>query len=558
MPVRGSVRTRIALIILAAALVYFAGNGSVSLFDRDEPRFAQCSREMLQSGDWVVPRLYGQVRTAKPPFIYWCQAAAMRVLDENAFAARLPSALAMPVTLALVAAFVRRVAGPRRAFWTVLVLATSAMVLISAKASLTDSVLLLCVTVAQFCVYAVWRGRGTWPVVLALAVAVGVAGLTKGPVVLGVLAMTLPALALLGRGIRPRGTGTRLGTLSALKALLAIGVAAAIAGPWMYLVEQRSPGFLAASLFHDVVRRTTTGLEQHGGPPGYHLVTIWAFLLPWSPLLPLAIVNAWKHRHLPLVRFSLAAALGPWLMFEFVQTKLPHYMLPTYPFLAILVGDAIVRCLRGELRDLDTTPFRVAVGAVGVVVAGFAIVPAAVESRFVEDPLWPAVVLAAAGWVAANVLGALLVWPNQAQRRRRLVPGLLTLGLGTLAMWAVAWTVFFPRAPFLRLSIRAADVLRTEGATGPGRAEMLDYKEPTLAFYQGGTIRENPHRELTHAVLDEAAPWLVITDDLWQRAPVDVRDRLTVYARFKGIAYADQGRWVEVLVVRKAGSAGER
>ena len=106
--------------------------------------------------------------------------------------------------------------------------------------------------------------------------------------------------------------------------------------------------FPRTSISHDVVNRVRSGLENHTGPPGYYLATIWPFFLPWSLLLPLAAVVAWKNRRLPVVRFAMAAVLGPWLMFEIVRTKLPHYMLPTYPWLALLVADAIVRCLRGQ------------------------------------------------------------------------------------------------------------------------------------------------------------------------------------------------------------------
>ena len=86
-------------VILAAAVVYLAGNGAVALWDRDEPRNAQASRQMLRSGDWVVPRLYDEPRTAKPPMVNWLQASAMALLGEGAFAARLPSAVAMVLTL---------------------------------------------------------------------------------------------------------------------------------------------------------------------------------------------------------------------------------------------------------------------------------------------------------------------------------------------------------------------------------------------------------------------------------------------------------------------------
>jgi 4-amino-4-deoxy-L-arabinose transferase-like glycosyltransferase len=86
------------VVIALAAGLYLVGNGAVSLWDRDEPRYAQTSRQMLRSGNWVVPRYLDKGRDAKPVFIYWCQAAAMRALGDEAgrgvFAARLPSVVA--------------------------------------------------------------------------------------------------------------------------------------------------------------------------------------------------------------------------------------------------------------------------------------------------------------------------------------------------------------------------------------------------------------------------------------------------------------------------------
>src|ERR687888_1916157 len=91
------------LLIAVAALVYLVGNDRVPLWDRDEPRNAQAARQMLTSGDWVVPRFLDKVRTAKPPFTAWCQAIAMAVLGQNSFAARLPSAVGMTLTLVVLA-----------------------------------------------------------------------------------------------------------------------------------------------------------------------------------------------------------------------------------------------------------------------------------------------------------------------------------------------------------------------------------------------------------------------------------------------------------------------
>ena len=151
---------------------------------------------MFQSGDWVVPRFLDKVRTAKPVFTYWCQATAMHLLGDNTFAARLPSGVAMTLTLILLATILSRYVDHERAFWTVFILATSAMVMAwSAKTSLTDSVLLLWIVIAELCLFELLRGNATWRVVILMSVAIGLAGLTKGPVVLGILGMTLLALA---------------------------------------------------------------------------------------------------------------------------------------------------------------------------------------------------------------------------------------------------------------------------------------------------------------------------------------------------------------------------
>ena len=575
----------LVLVIALAATLYLVGNARVALWDRDEPRYAQTSRQMLHGGDWVVPRFLDKVRTAKPVFIYWCQASAMSVLgadgDAGVFAARLPSAVAMTLVLCIVAGALWRGFGPAHTFWAALVLATSALVVWSAKSCTTDAVLLLGVTAAQLCLYLVWRGRASWPVVILLAVAVGQAGLTKGPVVLGVMATTLLALGVfrvidgwLARrrpdvpGFEPvmeagaplpipsprlqqeaEAPGERRAApgrtaSAAIKVIVAIAIVVAIVGPWLYLVAQRESSFLGTSVSHDVFTRVAKPLEGHGGPPGYHLALIFATFLPWSVLLPMAVVFGWRHRADPRLRFALAAVLGPWVMFEVVQTKLPHYMLPAFPPLALLTADAIVRCLRGEADDLRRRRFLVASAVLGAAVIALGGGTVVIAAMF-DDPLVPAAVFAVTTLAFAGcVVGAFL--------RRRLVAGLLTMGVGMAVVYAVLFGLYLPSAGALRVSPRVADLLHQAGATGgpPGEAVMLDYKEPSLAFYQGGTIREASAMSLSHALLDGTARWFVLTDAVWARTPDAVRRRVEVVGSVRGIAYAN-GRVVEVSVVRK-------
>src|SRR6185503_7010962 len=173
------------------------------LWDRDEPRYAQTSKQILQSDppDWVVPRLLDKVRTAKPIFIYWCQAGSMWLLNSTGeFAARLPSAVAMTITLIVLGITIGKVIGWQRALWTSLILGSSGLVIAAAKMCITDSVLLLWITIAQLCLFAVYRGNRLWSVTIVMWLAIGMGLLTKGPVVVGVQLTTMLVLASLDVG----------------------------------------------------------------------------------------------------------------------------------------------------------------------------------------------------------------------------------------------------------------------------------------------------------------------------------------------------------------------
>ncbi|HVT87387.1 MAG TPA: glycosyltransferase family 39 protein [Tepidisphaeraceae bacterium] len=468
----------IASIIAASVVVYLIGNGSVSLWDRDEPRYAQTSRQMLQSGDWVVPRLLDEVRTAKPVLIYWCQASAMSIFGDTDFAARLPSVIGMGLTLVVLGIFLYRAVDPDRAVLTVPIMATAGLSIAAAKMCLTDAVLLFFVTIAQLCLSYLYCNKSisnkfTWLTAILMWTAIGFAGLTKGPVVLGVQAMTMLVLLILD------WKTVRFRWWISTKPLLGIIIIAIICAPWLILVHQREPDFLATIIGHDVVTRMTTGLEGHKGPPGYYLLTIWGTYFPWSLFLPIAMIHAWRNRQDARVRFALAAVIGPWVMFEIVQTKLPHYLLPVFPALAFLTADLFVS---------KKTPAKLSIG----------------------------------------------------------------IGLAMLIVVAITYGLVLPRISDLRISPRIAQVLIDHQAIHPGDAIMIDYKETSLAFYQGGTIRpqrENKFLETTSPDLWPA--WIVLTGDIWSTTPAEIKDRLDVIATVHGLNYADSMRTIDVLVLHK-------
>jgi 4-amino-4-deoxy-L-arabinose transferase-like glycosyltransferase len=552
------------LLFAAAALVFLVGNGHTSLFDRDEPRYAQCSRQMLDSGDWVVPRLYDKIRAAKPPGIYWCQLTAMAVFGENAFAARLPSVVATLLTMAILGWALWRETDPRPTRWTLFIFSTTALVIFASKMAMTDAVLLLWTLISFICIFLLWQGRGGWRAVITLSVAFAFGALIKGPFILGVLAATLVVLGLLSLWKKREPHGFPIHdqsepaatipepirplispALATIKTITAIAIVAALVVPWLVMVYHREPIFLHAAT-QDAREHLEKGSEGHTGYPGFHLLVIWGTFLPWSLLLPLAIGMGIAHRRDPLVRFALATVFGSWIFAEILKTKLPHYMLPAMPGLAFLTADAIVRCLDGQSDALTSTGIRVGAGIIAFAIVVLTTAPWWwLAITFHSFPLFALIALAVVGGVYAFLLWFFF-------HTRHPTHGLITMGLGAMALGLLLFGLYFPHSDPLRLSIRAADILKSHGVTHPGQSLMLDYKEPSLAFYQGGTIREAAHSFPVVEHIESAPPWMVMTREVWNHATPQTQAQLQIIGpSLKGFNYSDSLRPTELLVVKK-------
>jgi len=549
------------LIFSGTFLVYLAGNGAVGLFDRDEPRYAQTSRQMLQSGDWVVPHFLDKIRTAKPVFIYWCQAAAMKVFGDDGFAARFPSSLAMVLTLIVLAIAIQRECGAQRGRWTAFILGSSALAIASAKMCLTDSVLLLWITISQLCLYRLWRrgtsAPGAGRTIIVLGLSIGLAGLTKGPVALGINLTTLIALALLGR------KRERISRLTwndfPLVAGVTLAIVFAVVSPWLYLIQHRAPEFLGTAIGHDVVDRMQRGQEGHSYPPGFYSLIVWGTYFPWSLLLPAAVVWGWRRRNEPQIRFALAAWLGPWVMFELIATKLPHYVLPTFPALAFLTADMLVRAAaRGgdalrnnhELRggnELRGRGFRIAtVGwAIFFAAAGFGPIVALIAARQHD-------VTSIAGGIIIAILAVTAAYVSADRLKAdRVLAAARSMGGGMLLCVAAMWTLFLPYFQLVRISQNAAAAIIAHGGYGePGL--MIDYKEPSLAFAQGGGLREQPENDYLQTSDPAGWPrWVVLTGAIWDKLPEERQKKFEIISRVVGTAYSDGGGRREVIVLRR-------
>src|SRR4051794_35596330 len=277
-------RVREAVLVgLLALTLNHAGNARISLWDRDEPRYAGCTREMRASGDWMHPTFNAEPRYHKPVLIYWLMLAGTAIGGDSPFGARLVSAVAGTATVLLIWAWGCRLLGNRGGRLAALVLATAPIVVAESKLATTDATLTFLVVGCQFALWELAR-RPSRLAAAGFWVLLGLAVLTKspaGPVL--ILASGVASWWWGGPASCWRRLHWRWGPLLAL----------AVALPWNVAILLRSQGaYYNVAVGYHIIQRATTGIEEHGAFPGYYVVTGLATFYPWSALLPAALAAA--------------------------------------------------------------------------------------------------------------------------------------------------------------------------------------------------------------------------------------------------------------------------
>jgi 4-amino-4-deoxy-L-arabinose transferase-like glycosyltransferase len=340
---------RVVVFLLAMSLVCFLpGFLNIAPIDRDEARFAQATKQMIESGDYVDIRFQDEVRYKKPVGIYWLQAAAVRAGEAlgvphahtTIWLYRIPSLLgalaAVLLTYWTALAFVSRPS----ACLAALMLAGSILLGIEARLAKTDAVLLATVVAAMGAMGRVYIGRAGeaalgWllPAVFWSAIAAGL--LVKGPLIVMIVAFAAVTLAVADRSAD---------WLARLRPLLGVAWCLLLVLPWFVAIIGRAgDAFLVNSVGGDLMSKLSGGSEGHWAPPLYYFVLFWLTFWPAAPLAALAAPAVGRHRREPALRFLLAWLAPAWIVFELVPTKLPHYVLPLYPAIAILIAWAIER-----------------------------------------------------------------------------------------------------------------------------------------------------------------------------------------------------------------------
>src|ERR1700686_4340585 len=465
----------VAFLILCGLVLFLPGFFNIPPIDRDEARFAQATKQMVETGDFVDIRFQDDVRYKKPVGVSWLQALAVETPAALGLARaqvriwlyRVPSLIGAIGAVLLIywtaLPFVTR----RGAVLAGLMMASSVLLGVEARLAKTDAMLLLTVVAAMGAlarVYLSWqRGEDpvhppwTWPAIFWTALAGGI--LLKGPLILMFVVLTIGTLAILDRSAawlwRLRPVWGLMWTL-----LLVL--------PWFVAIFWRAgDAFFADSIGGDMLSKLSAQ-ESHGAPPGLYLLLFWVTFWPGAALAGMAAPAVWRARREPGAQFLLAWLVPSWIVFELVLTKLPHYVLPLYPAIAILTVGALERRVlaRSWLRRGAAWWF-----LIPALISVIAVVGAITLTRQPVFLAWP--------FVAGGLVFGLFAWwlydDNRAER------SLLT-AVGAAMFLAVAiYGVVVPALTPLFPSAEIARALRNVVCVGP-RAAAAGFHEPSLVF----------------------------------------------------------------------------
>jgi 4-amino-4-deoxy-L-arabinose transferase-like glycosyltransferase len=513
-----------SILLAVSALLTLPNLGSPSLWDVDEGVNAQAAREMRGAGTWIVPTFNYQLRTAKPVMLYWLQRASYEVFGVNEFSARLPSVVAGWLAVLLTYELARRMFTRASALLAGVVLSSVVQFALLTHAATPDATLLFftCLTFLAF-----WAGhengsRRWW---IPTAAACGLAVLTKGPI-----GVALPGVVIL----LYFAWNKELGRLFDRRMLGAGIVFLLVAGPWYGLVSNETRGeWVKAFIARENLERFSSPMDQHSGPFYYYLLALPVMFAPWSAFL-LAVLwfsargtsrvgAAEVSGQTRAYRFLAAWFIAYLAVFSAAATKLPNYIFPLYPALAILTARFLVAWRDGAV---SVPRWAMAIGAaalalVGAVAAGGIILA---SESFPGLGVWAAVGL-------VPIAGAAVMARSLACGNRDGV----VLSAAVASVLFVGVLVTFPGEVVDRQKA-PRELVRESGAGDPHRDLRLAahrWFQPSVVYYTGREVAILESPAAVDAFLAVPTPgYLFVPEPVWRASFADrVPVRYRVAAR---------------------------
>ena len=535
------------LLTLLCLALYLPGLTTIPPVDRDEPRFAQATKQMVDSGDFIRPRFQTEDRFNKPIGIYWLQAAAVCITQQQGrpaiWAYRLPSLLGACTAVLLTYWIGTRLFDRRVALLGAAFLASSALLIVEAHLATTDAVLLACVVAAQGCLASLYLAahrtglaRTRHAVGFWLAQALGI--LVKGPIVPLVSGLTVGGLVLFDRRVTTR-------TLAGLRARWGLPLMVVLILPWMVAAGVSTDWrFYREWIGGDLLPKIVGGQETHGAPPGLYLLLLTATFWPGSFAAGLGIARGVTRRQQCAERFCLAWLIPTWLFFEIMPTKLPHYVLPVYPAVALLVAAAVF----DPPADLSRTARRLVGGgfvlwSLVTLAAGAVIITGAMR-------LGDGVDVAALGAAVAACLICTICL--RLCLTGRLIGASWVAVIGSVVFFAPVLQWVLPDLRALWLSNAAAAAVARGPSRGNGSRPLaaVGYHEPSLIFLAGTNTALIEPQPAVGFLKERSSGLVLVSDDqltAFERAASELGVRIHEVWSLHGFNYS-MGQWTQLLL----------
>lgn len=474
-----SKRAYVILVLLCLAF-FLPGLTSLPPVDRDEPLYAQATKQMIETGNYTDIHFQQETRYKKPIGIYWLQSASVKLFSPHKlneiWAYRLPSLAGMTIAIVMTAALGALLFGPMTGFLAALLLAGCVLLNAEARLAKTDAALMACVMIAQYTLAYAYRARQQsqkvgWPLFFAFWTSQAFGFLLKGPILGIVTGLALIALRLMDK---------RLDWFRALRPILGIAFALLLVLPWFVVISLSSHGqFIAEAAGHDLLAKIWQGQLRGIMPPGLHFFVFPIAFYPASLLTMGALPDVWRQRHEPFVRFLLCWIIPIWILFEVSLTKLPHYVMPAYPAIAILTAKVFLDGFPflKKRRSLKIAIIWVwcLIGLIGVM--GTLILPYYFNAGITLISLMAVVAILYLLIVGIGIFDK----PN--------FESLIKIAGASLIYMALVFGTVFPSLSKVWLAQQVVDVANTFKPCGELNIVSAAYNEPSLAFLAGTHTR---------------------------------------------------------------------
>ena len=546
------------LITIAAILYLLPGIVDLPLLDRDEPRFARATIEMMEKEEWIIPYFNNDYRFDKPPLTYWWMRLNYSIFGKHEFSARLHSVIASWITaIMLFQISINSGFKLRKSIFSALIWLTSFQVLIHSRVAVADMLLIACLTVTlsvllkYLCKNAVTiKPYSKWFYLLYTSMALGF--LAKGPIALLIPIMTLVLSSIfLPKESHNKAAMKQLATESFYGLILTTAIIALWGIPALI---QTQGAYFDIGLNKHVIQRGMESFNNRSYIPGvYYLFIILIFLSPWVSKLVPTLKRAWENKKGdPFDLILVNWILSTFLIFAFYKTQLPHYILPAYPAIALLIAK--------YYNSIPLNTFQISVWIQRFILTSLIATLTFAALNLNNEPF---IDLQKASYLLASFLLALLLASECAKRN---------LKKQTLIIVALASLLFFPLTNHLRnthITIKTNELLK-EIDTPISNFYAIGFTEPSLIWYLDDycTFLDEASIQTTELGDDTC---LIILSRQWKVTEASIKKWLTekthpasydrkefIYEVFKNkqINWTEgfnlgNGSWVELAIITK-------